>query len=157
MRRRSPSPSPAQPADLTPTQIRLGIERIEKVLARTRQFDPESITEQYNVPEVDQLSAAVDDALVRTFGKDMIDYDRYRYAADFDNGPHNYAYQVPIQNVHKSLARSKARNIALREQALESLRERLVDQERAQRADSTNTTNATTFPARKIFIAHGHD
>jgi hypothetical protein len=89
---RRPKPTTKQLANLSRSQLDLGIERLDKLITKIRQFDLQSVTEQYDIPHVKQLSAAIDDALVRTFGPDTIDYDRYRRAADFDNGPHNYAY-----------------------------------------------------------------
>jgi hypothetical protein len=97
-----------------------GIDRLRKRLDEVRAFDPTSVTEQYNIPHVKALAASVDDALVRTFGSDTLDYKRYKDAGYFDNGPHNYAYRVPIEQVHASLARSKARSIALLERLLRS-------------------------------------
>jgi hypothetical protein len=128
MARRS-KPTIKQLAQLGRSQLHMGIDRLEKVIARIRQFDPQSVTQQYDIPLVDQLSAATDDALVRTFGPETIEYERYSRAARFDNGPHNYAYRVPIEEVWQSLARSKATNIALLEQAVGSLKERLAEEE----------------------------
>jgi predicted nucleotide-binding protein len=150
------------PAQLNRAQLQLGIDRLAKVLDRVKDFEPQSVTEQFKIPHVQQLSAAVDDALVRTFGHDTIDYDRYRHAADFDNGPFNYAYEVPIYQVHESLARSKARNIALLEQAIESLKERLAEDEALSEPEdlsyavSGKPTSAAAAPSNKVFIVHGH-
>jgi hypothetical protein len=141
----------------------MGIDRLEKVIARIRQFDPQSVTQQYDIPLVDQLSAATDDALVRTFGPETIEYERYSRAARFDNGPHNYAYRVPIEEVWQSLARSKATNIALLEQAVGSLKERLAEEEALSQPEdpdfalwSEPTLEPRERSDRKIFIVHGH-
>jgi hypothetical protein len=66
-------------ADLIPQQITAGIERLTKRLDELHRFDPAAVTEQYNIPEMDRLSASIDDALVRTFGVDTVEYDRYRH------------------------------------------------------------------------------
>jgi hypothetical protein len=121
----SSKPLPKQPANLTSQQITAGIERLKKRLEELQRFDPASVAEQYNIPEMDRLSASIDDALVRTFGADTVEYDRYRRAGDFDNGPHNYAHKVAIAEVRQSLMRSKSSNIVLLEQAIEGLKERL--------------------------------
>jgi predicted nucleotide-binding protein len=97
------------------------------------------------------LQAAVQDRLARTFGADSLEYERYKAAAIFDNGPHNYAYEVPIQEVQQSLDRSKGRSIALVEQAVQSLEEQIAETgEPAARA-------VTTAHPRKLFIVHGRD
>src|ERR1051326_8398473 len=99
MARRSTREPAKSSANLTPQQMTMGVDRLNRLIEKVRQFDPASVTEQYNIPHVEQLSAAVDESLVRTFGADTLDYDRYRLAAEFDNGPHNYAYRVPIADV----------------------------------------------------------
>jgi hypothetical protein len=91
---RKPTATQKRLADLTSSQLQAGIERLGKLTDRVRQLDPTSVTNQYDIPNVQQLSAAIDEALVRTFGPDTLDYDRYRNASDFDNGPHNHAYEV---------------------------------------------------------------
>jgi predicted nucleotide-binding protein len=143
--------------------MQLGIGRLTKVLDRVRQFDPRSVTEQFNIPHVQQLSAAIDDALVRTFGQDSVEYERYRFAADFDNGPFNYAYEVPIHEVQESLRRSKERNVALLEQAIESLKDRLAEHEAiSEPADlpyaiAKTETPVPSHPSNKVFLVHGRD
>src|SRR5208282_51711 len=97
---RRPTPITKRQAELSPDQLRAGIERLTKRLEDVRQFDPTSVTEQFNIPHVERLAAAIDEALVRTFGADSADFDRYRAASIFDNGPFNYAYAVPISDVH---------------------------------------------------------
>ena len=101
--------------------MRTGIDRLRKRIDEVTRFDPQGVTEQYNNPGLDALAAAIDDCLVRTFGANTTEYERYKPAVRFDNGPHNYAYEVQIGEVRQSLARSKARSIALLEQALQSL------------------------------------
>ena len=108
---------------------------------------------------VQQLSAAIDDALVRTFGPETLDYDRYRLANEFDNGPFSYAFVVSIQEVRQSLARSKA---PLLEQAIENLRERTAEAEASLRSGDL----AASFPRRsqsafkgasgRVLVVHGH-
>jgi hypothetical protein len=91
---RSPERKPAQ---LGLDEMRSGIARIKKLVERVEQFDPNSITDQFNIPEIVKLSAAIDEGLIRTFGPDTLDYERYKSASHFNNGPFNYAHQVPIQ------------------------------------------------------------
>lgn len=108
-------------------EMRQGIDRLTKRLADVSAFEPTSVTQQNNIPHVEALAASVDDSLRRTFGADTLDYGNYSDAAFFDNGPFNYAFQVPISQVHASLSRSKARSIALLTQAIKSLEERLAE------------------------------
>src|SRR5713101_4504430 len=102
-RRRPAAQPPPQPARLTAQAMRAGIALLQKRIVQAKQFDPQSVTEQHDIPEIHALSAAIEDALGRTFGADTIEYNRYKNAAFFDNGPYNYAYEVPIHEVHQSL------------------------------------------------------
>jgi predicted nucleotide-binding protein len=152
MARRITHPSSLRVARLSSEEMRSGITRLRRRIDEVKKFDPTSIAEQYNIPEITALSAAIDDSLIRTFHADTVEYNRYKDASYFDNGPHNYAYRVDIREVHQSLNRSKARSLALLEQAVQSLEEQLGEE------------NAPTSPAdsgqrdlSKIFIVHGHD
>jgi hypothetical protein len=153
-RRGTAPPPPQQPVNLTPEQMRQGIERIQKRLDEVSAFEPTSVTEQYNIPHVEALAASVDEALVRTFGVASPDYKRYSDAAQFDNGPHNYAYAVPIQEVHKTLARCKARSLALLKQAIVTLEERIAE---ANSSSVAQVATAEHARPRRVFVVHGHD
>jgi hypothetical protein len=124
---RSTKPPPKQAAQLTPQQMTAGIARLKRRREEVERFDPLSVTDQHNTPALDALEAAVDDTLVRTFGADTLDYDRYKYAKDFDHGPYNYAYQVPPQKFQASIARSKESSVALLGQAIKALEEQLEE------------------------------
>jgi hypothetical protein len=136
--------------------MKAGIERLQRRIEEVKKFDPQTVTEQYNIPERDRLSAAIDDALVRTFGSDTVEYNRYKDAASFDNGPHNYAYEVPIHDVRQSLNRSKASTLALLGQAVQSLEEQLGE-EGALAAVVTAPEVTPKLDQSKIFVVHGHD
>ncbi len=143
------------PVRLTQEEIRQGIDRLAKRLEEVNAFEPTSVAEQTNVPHVEALAAAVDDSLVRTFGADTLDYRRYSDAGFFDNGPFNYAFQVPLSQVHASLSRSKARSIALLSQAIKSLEERLAEYSVTTLQHSES--EALELFERKVFIVHGRD
>jgi predicted nucleotide-binding protein len=61
--------------------------------------------------------------------------------------------------VHQSLSRSKAQNIALLEQAIETLRERLAEMPASPSiADLVTTPSQKAHPTSgRIFVVHGHD
>jgi hypothetical protein len=120
-------PPPKHPARLTPEQMAAGIARLGKRREEVERIDPPSVTDQYNTPELDALEAALDEALVRTFGADTLDYQRYKSAAEFNRGPYNYAYKVPPQQFQASIARSKDSSLALLAQAIRALQEQLEE------------------------------
>jgi predicted nucleotide-binding protein len=160
MSRRPNRSHPTQPAlTITADEIQQGIARLEKRLEEVKAFNPASVTEQFSIPQVEAMSAAVDESLTRTFGADTLDYKRYSDAAYFDNGPFNYAREVPIREVQASLSRSKDRSIALLGQAITTLKERLDEMQAAgvsQVAAAQPVATATAYE-RKVFVVHGHD
>jgi predicted nucleotide-binding protein len=135
--------------------MQAGIERLRKRIEEVKQFDPQSVRDQFNIPQITALSAGIDDALTRAFGADTIEYGRYKSATKFNNGPFNYKYQVPIQEVHESLSQSKARNLALLEQAVRSLEEQLAEE--GVGAGSMMMVPTAPLDLSKIFVVHGHD
>jgi predicted nucleotide-binding protein len=150
---RRTTPPPPQPAQLTPPAMRAGIDRLRKRIAEVEQFDPGTVTDQYDIPALSTLTAAIDDSLVRTFGHETVEYNRYVEAARFDNGPFNYAFKVPIQQVQQSLNRSKAQSIALLRQAVQSLEEQLGEE----LVPAATHQAALPRDLSKVFVVHGHD
>jgi predicted nucleotide-binding protein len=148
---RTPKSPAKQLAKLTPDEMRRGIDRLSKLVERVQQFDPQTVIEQYNIPQLGLLSAAIEEGLARTFGPDTLDCERYQTARVFNNGPHNYAYKVPITEVRQSLERSKQRNIALLHQAIETLEERF-----SETPDTEPFAKLLVAPSKKVFVVHGH-
>jgi predicted nucleotide-binding protein len=144
------------PAILNADQCRQGIARLGRRLEELKQFDPTSVKEQFKSPELTALAAAIDEALMATFGHFTTDYERYRSAADFSWGPVNMYDRTPIARVHRALQDSKQENIALLERAIRSLEERLAELS----TSSPGTAEVEAQPrekTKKIFVVHGHD
>lgn len=133
------------PANLTPDQMRIGIQRLRKVLADVHRFDPSKVVDQYSVPEIPRLSAAVDEALVRIFGANTLDYQRYRRATDLARrisvGP-----PLPIERVRAEFVRVRARSIGLLEQAISGLDAQLA--ELAETTEEPSVDTKTSSPAK---------
>jgi predicted nucleotide-binding protein len=134
-----------------------GIERLKKRREEVERFDPQSVTDQHNTPALDALEAAIDEALVRTFGADTLDYERYKYAKEFNRGPYNYRYQVPAQKFQASITRSKDSSVALLGQAIESLEEQLGERTSGVTEDQELEAPSTPPLSRRVFVVHGHD
>src|SRR5579871_1712316 len=147
-------PPPQQPARLTPEEMQAGIKRLTRRLEEVKQFNPQSVPNQYESPQVKKLSAAIDDSLVDTFGGDSLDYERYQPARHFSYGPLSFYGETPIEMVQDALARSKAKSIALLEQAIESLKEKL---EAASMVIPSESAAVPKELSRKVFVVHGHD
>ena len=156
MARRTPTQVPKQPARLTPAQMTAGIERLKKRTEEVERVEPRSVTDQHNTPDLDALEAAIDESLVRTFGADTLDYERYKSAAEFDRGPYNYAYEVQPHEFQASIARSRSRSIAILMQAIKSLEEQLGEHGQFP-ASGDSTADEGVSRSRKVFIVHGHE
>ena len=139
---------------LTARDCRLGADRLRKRIEALKAFDPQTVTDQHDIPDRDPLAASIEDALARTFGHGTVEYNRYKSAAYLDNGPFNYMYDVDIGEVRQSLTRSKAQNMALLSQAVSSLEERAVElgDVPAPLQDVPNDHSST-----RIFVVHGRD
>ena len=96
------------------------------------------------------------EALATTFGNGTIEYERYRNAFEFDEGPLNMFRPTPIEAIQETLARPKERSIALLEQAVRFLRERLEELGIADSAE-WRPTAAPAELSKRVFIVHGHD
>jgi predicted nucleotide-binding protein len=156
MARRTSVQAPKQPAKLTPAQMTAGIERLKKRIEEVERVDPQSVTDQHNTPDLDALEAAIDETLVRTFGADTLDYERYKSAAEFDRGPYNYAYVVQPYEFQASIARSRGRSIAILTQAIKALEEQLGENAHFPASGDT-AANDGISRSRKVFIVHGHE
>ena len=106
-------PSQKHEAQLTATEMKVGIERVGKRIKELEDFDPKSVTDQHSTPDLDALEAAIDETLTRTFGAQTLDYDRYQQAKDFNRGPYNSLYDVHPDEFQASIAKSKANSFGL--------------------------------------------
>lgn len=157
---RRPTPTQRRMADLTPVEMRQGIARLQKRVDTLEALDPAKVTRQYHEPEIDSLAASIDEALQRTFGPDTEEYNRYSSAAFINTGPVSYMQDTPLHVVQEAVRESKARNLALLQQAIGSLEERL---EEAGEAEPAATGGAgprfdlVRKADRSAFVVHGHD
>ena len=148
-----PPPSPPPRAELTPDRMRQGISRLERCIAMIEAFDPQTIQTPHDTSKAEQLSASVDSALVQTFGDDTADYRRYSGAKNF-SWPLNMARPTPIPAIQESLAKCRARSLALLRQAASFLKQEL------ELSGSVATEKSDARPAlpsigTNIFIGHG--
>jgi predicted nucleotide-binding protein len=148
-----PPPSPPPRAELTPDRMRQGISRLERCIAMIEAFDPQTIQTPHDTLKADELSASVDGVLVQTFGDDTADYRRYSGAKNF-SWPLNMARLTPIPTIQESLAKCRARSLALLRQAASFLKQEL------ELSGSVATGKSDARPAlpsigTNIFIGHG--
>jgi predicted nucleotide-binding protein len=148
-----PPPSPPPRAELTPNRMSQGITRVERCIAMIEAFDPQTIQTPHDTSKAEELSASVDGVLVQTFGDDTADYRRYSGAKNF-SWPLNMARPTPIPAIQASLAKCRARSLALLRQAASFLKQEL------ELSGSVATEKSDARPAlpsigTNIFIGHG--
>jgi predicted nucleotide-binding protein len=155
--RRPTSPPPLQPARLTEAQIHSGIDRLKRRIEDVRAFDPQTVRDQHQDPHVTALQASIDDTLVKVFGANTLEYERYSPAATFDTGPVFMQRDTHPQEILEALDRSKRHSISLLEQAVRSLEEEIDHLASPQGPSPGSQTGKVAGSARKGFVVHGHD
>lgn len=153
MARKPTSANRPDPKEMTAADLKAGIVRLRKRLEDVRSFSPELVTTQFGDPEVDRIRASVEEGLQRTFGAGTPDYNRYHAACAFSTGPVLMNRRASAHDVQQSLTAAKARSIALLEQAIISLSERLDEMSAA----GVGIAETSVDFDRKVFVVHGHD
>jgi hypothetical protein len=126
---------------MTPTQLRQGIERLQKRIEDLKAFEPRSVDDGSD-PKLLSIKTAIAQTLFDIFGQDSADSKLYRAAADLDPGAQGRGYQSlgsrlngdgsyqPGSPSYKgdvvaSLKKGKERGLQLLKQAVAGLQERL--------------------------------
>lgn len=117
--------APAQSPDPLQTEqdIRKAIRRFERRLSDLAAFEPSSVTAR-NDPKIDVLEAAISEALHETYVENGAAYRRYVQAATLDTAGINMN-GTPHHKVIEGLVHGKERSIALLQQAIRALQEKL--------------------------------
>jgi hypothetical protein len=123
---KSALPTRAAWATSTPQEVKASIERLRRRLDELRAFEPNSVTDRSD-PRIDALETAIDQSLAESFGEGTPSYDRYRVARTLDTAGLNMIHPTPLAEIITGLHRGKARAVALLEQAIRSLEEKLAN------------------------------
>jgi hypothetical protein len=142
--------------------MRTVISRFQRRIGELEQFDPATVQNRSD-PRIRAPEIAIDEALSETFGQETPEYFRYVSAANLDRAGLNYAYETPLHEVIDGLILGKEQAIALLNQAIRSLEEKLADlgdtvvagPPGGARSEVSESTRAK--PPRDVFIVHGRD
>jgi hypothetical protein len=77
--------SPPQAPQLSPSQMRTAITKIQRRIKELQEFEPTSIQSKSD-PRIRVLEIAIDGTLTETFGHQTPEYNRYAGATDLDRG-----------------------------------------------------------------------
>lgn len=145
-------------AELDLRAMQLAIPRLKKRIDELRNFTPSAINSSDEASQITTpLRASIDDTLVRTFGENTLEYNRYSGAKNFTYNI-NWTGPTPIHDIRAGLEDSKKLSIALLSSAIQSLEERIEEETVDQSVTKIAPARASTSSAnRKVFIVHGHD
>jgi uncharacterized protein (TIGR02391 family) len=120
-----PTTPPSEP-ELTRDHIDKGIARFRRRLAELEGFNPDEIRDRKD-PSIATLEVAIEEALADAFGRGTPAYMNYSDAIKLDTlGLRIYGTIAP-QEIVEGFRRGKARSVALLNQAIASLQEKLAE------------------------------
>jgi hypothetical protein len=157
MARGSKSP-PVPTVQLTPEQMRVGIERLGRRVTDLEAFDVASISNGHE-SSLRALEAAIEETLARVFGQGTADYQRYTPAGRLQKfeigilvvGPGIQQPVTPVSEIRSEISGKIANSITLLRQAILGLEEDLKD------AGPMPTPAPKLGSSNKIFVVHGRD
>jgi predicted nucleotide-binding protein len=157
--RRSAAPPPVAPKlELSRAAIERGIGRLQERIEALRAFDIKTISSTSS-PELNALSAAIQDTLIRCFGENTSAYNRFKTAAALSwfpgyislNGPH------PAHECQQGVANNLEKSVALLQEAQRVLNEDLADAAHEVQEPQDLAPTASPALSRRVFVVHGHD
>jgi len=151
------STAPAPKRIMNPTELRAGIERIEKRIEELTAFDPSKMQVDHP-PELAGIETAIQTTLARVFGDGTADYKRFLPAATIQwSGPVIlFAGQprTPLSDYIKNVQHNRERSLVQLREAVRVLQEDLQDCEPFASVEKAPVEQAVS---NKIFIVHGRD
>jgi hypothetical protein len=158
---RRPTPPQPQRANLTDEQMKLGITRLQRRIVDLRNFNPK-IIQKRDGPEVKTLETAIEETLALVFGHNTVEYNRYKDAAELDQGPRimriesswiaarggGREYHNEALEAQQYVAEGIERSVMLLQQAVRGLEEEIVD-----RGGLTPAHTFTSAPPPQTTIA----
>jgi predicted nucleotide-binding protein len=154
MARRTASPS--KPANLTLQQKQAAIPLVQRRIEELRKFDVNSISRP-NDPRINVLSQAIDEVLVRIFGSDTVDYERYMWASRLRSGGMYIAGHGPsLGSIREEVEEGKQKAIATLEGIVSRFQEDL-EQAVGQTLEAESKSQTVQGDSRRVFVVHGHD
>ncbi|CPF80450.1 TIR domain-containing protein [Burkholderia pseudomallei] len=148
---------PAPKLQLTTAAIERGIGRLDERIAELRNVDIAKLPKGTS-PELNALSVAIQDTLVRCFGERTSAYNRFQGAASLQFFPGFASANYPQQHHYQEGAQKNiANSLALLQEAQRALREDLEDaKHEAPQEGEVRSTGPSTL-SRRVFVVHGHD
>jgi predicted nucleotide-binding protein len=135
-------------AELSPTQIQNGIARLKRRMSDLENFNPEAFPAP-RADEVKTLELSIEETLIRVFGPNSREFQRYEWAARLQSNITTGANSREAVIASRHSAKRNALNLL--QLAIQSLEEDLL---------FTHEAKLGTVPATRsndVFIVHGRD
>lgn len=151
--------SVAPKLQLSPVQMKRGIERLQERINDLQDFDVSQLNDHGDSPKLVALSTSIEDTLDRCFGLNSAVYYRFSAAARLHFSPGFFSEDYPRRHHYvQGTTDNIAQSISLLGEAQRSQREDLTDHEQAPVTHpSSDALNSPHELSRKVFIVHGHD
>jgi predicted nucleotide-binding protein len=146
--------------ELTPAQMERGIQRLDERIKELRAFDLATVP-QGDSPELQALSAAIKDTLVRCFGEDTSTFGRFAEATSLSWWPMvismaGYGPSTSPREYQEGVKGKIEHSIALLQEAQRVLKEDLADAQHEVTTPSAPQVAGVSL-SRRVFVVHGHD
>lgn len=154
-RKAPPSRTSKEAPVMSVDQIQRCKDRLNERIAELQSFNVNTVPEG-NSPELSALSAAILDALSRSFGEGTAKYQRFSSAATLQFRPIAFSGNYPQRHHYQEGAGKKiADSVALLLEAKRVLDEDLLELQDL--SDESGTPKRPAQKSRKVFVVHGHD
>jgi predicted nucleotide-binding protein len=153
MAKRPPS-SPPQAPQLSATQMRSRISRIQRVVGELREFEPKTVEDRSD-SRIKSLEVSIAQVLNDTFGYGP-ERDLYISATSLDRAGARMG-GTPLPEVVQGLIKGKERAIELLNRAIQSLEDKLADLGEATSQPETIVPIEFVSNPKTVFIVHGRD
>jgi predicted nucleotide-binding protein len=144
------------PASLTVQEMEQAIPRLRKRIRQVEAFEPDTVPADDPTSAVRALRVSIEEALIRTFGNDTVEYQRYRRASSF-GWTTNFYHATPLSQIRADLAKCKQEALDLLSHAVAALEERIEEAGASVAVSTPPSRNLPGLDIRRVFVVHGHD
>lgn len=114
-------------ANLSYKQMQAALPKLERRIQELKDFDVNTVAERSN-PRINAMQLKLDTLLVSIFGASTVEYQRYERDVNYlDQAPHNYMYEIPMEEVQRGLNKGIGGALACLEAIKAGFEEELED------------------------------
>jgi predicted nucleotide-binding protein len=152
---KKPTEPTYQPAELSVEQIKRAIPRIEKRITDLKNLNTAEL-QGLGGPQIQGIKASVEQTLEEIFGRYSTEFRRYHSAAILTGGPLSVIGGRSIDH-RPYYEKSRLSAIALLEQAIQGLKERMDDLVGTNVPEEAATGDEVPQFSQRVFVVHGRE